>query len=438
MMSKIPVTVLCGFLGSGKTTLLNHILKNKGDKKIAMIVNDMASVNIDGANIEDKIIESKEKLVQMQNGCICCTLREDLFKEIKKITEEGGYDYLVIEASGISEPMPIAATFTFSMEDGKNLKDVAKLDTMVSVVDACNFSAEYNSTETLKDRKQQISEFDERLVVDLMIDQLEFANVVLVNKADLVSKEELEKVHKMIRSINSECKIIDTINSNAPLEEIMNTNKFDFVKAQQYPTWVKEMERGQQHTSEDEEYGISSFVYRAKKPFNPERFVGFIDRVHPGLVRAKGYFWIANKMDEVGEFQLAGKLKECSLAGNWWATCPKSEWPEGVEKIVEPFWDEEAGDRRQELVFIGIDLDKEKMTKELDECLLKDGEKGVILQRDKKTYGIAPHIPGGMLTAEMLKKFTAIAQNNEKLTLKITSAARIAIFKHSATPYSGQ
>ena len=371
---KIPVTVLSGFLGSGKTTVLNHILETKRNQKVALIVNDMAEINVDGRQIGDKVSQTEEKLVQIQNGCICCTLREDLFNETKKIADEGKYDYLVIESSGISEPLPVAATFTFEMEDGKSLKDVAELDTMVTVVDAHNFVAEYNSKETLKDRKQEVSEEDERTVVDLMVDQLEFANVILVNKSDLVTESELKKVHQMIRSINAEAKIIDTVHGNVELKEIMNTKLFDFDKAQEYPTWVKEMQRDSGHTPETEEYGISSFVYKARRPFDPKKFHDFFKNPIKGLVRAKGFFWLCTRMDFAGNFQLAGKLKEYSLAGKWWSAIPKKEWPEFVEDVVNSEWQEPYGDRRQEIVFIGIDLDKEKITQGLDKCLVDSKE----------------------------------------------------------------
>jgi len=374
MKEKIPVTVLSGFLGSGKTTLLNHILKNKDNLKIALIVNDMAKINIDAKQVGDKIIETEEKLVQLQNGCICCTLREDLFNEIQKIAQEEKYDYLVIEASGISEPLPIAATFTFEMDDGKSLKEIANLDTMVTVVDAHNFISEYNSKETLKDRKQQVSEYDERTVVDLMIDQLEFANIILVNKSELVSKEQLNTIHQIIRSINSQAKIIDTTNSAVDLKEIINTKKFDFEKAQEYPTWIKELERSNDHTPETEEYGISSFVYEARKPFSPERFWNFIQQKIPGILRAKGFFYLASRMDIVATYQLAGSLSEFGPMGEWWATIPKDKWPEDVKEVLEEMWDEKYGDRRQELVFIGTKLNKDKLKEELDACLLTDEE----------------------------------------------------------------
>lgn len=369
-MNKIPVTVLSGFLGSGKTTILNHILQTKKDLRVALIVNDMAEVNIDGQQVGDKITKTEEKLVQIQNGCICCTLREDLFNEVKKIAEEQKYDYLIIESSGISEPLPVAATFTFEMEDGKSLKDIAQIDTMVTVVDAHNFIAEYNSSETLKDRKQEVGEEDERTIVDLMIDQLEFANVIVVNKSDLVSTDELETIHKMIRSINAKAKIIDAVRGNVPLNNILNTHSFDFEQASQYATWLQEIQRDNDHTPETEEYGISSFVYRARKPFSPQKFWDFLHTKHTGLVRAKGYFWLASRNEYVGQLQIAGKLKEYGLAGQWWATVDTTQWPEQMHDMIKPIWDETIGDRRQEMVFIGIDLDKEKLQQDLDACLV--------------------------------------------------------------------
>ncbi|MFT4303974.1 MAG: GTP-binding protein [Candidatus Woesearchaeota archaeon] len=371
---KIPVTILSGFLGSGKTTLINHILKTKKNMRVALIVNDMAAFNIDGQNVSDKISQTEEKLVQIQNGCICCTLREDLFKEVKKIAKENKYDYLIIESSGISEPLPVAATFTFPLNEKECLSDVAEVDTMVTVVDAKNFIDEYNSTETLKDRKQQVSEEDERSVVDLMVDQLEFANIILVNKVDLVNKKQLKEIHGMIRSINSEAEIIDTINGQVKLDKIMHTKKFNFEKASEYPTWLKEIQRKNDHVPETEEYGISSFVFKSKLPLHPERFWKFIHTKHPGLIRAKGYFWLSTRMKFVGDYQLAGKQKEFGVAGEWWVTVDKKEWPKGLKKIIKPVWDEKFGDRRQEMVFIGIKISKKQIEKQLKECLLTKEE----------------------------------------------------------------
>ena len=371
-MKHIPVTVLSGFLGSGKTTVLKHILATKQNLRVAVIVNDMAEINVDGAELADSIIKTEEKLVEIQNGCICCTLREDLYNAVEKIATEGKYDYLLIESSGISEPLPVAATFEFEIDEGRSLKDIAKLDTMVTIVDAHNFIAEYNSKETLKDRKQEVSAEDERGVIDLLIDQIEFANVILVNKADLVSEAEIETIHKMIRSLNAKAEIINTQKGNVALDKVLNTKSFDFAQAQEFPTWIQEIKRDAQHTPETEEYGISSFIYRARKPFCPKKFWDIIHEKLPGLVRAKGHFWLHGRDDLVGSIQIAGKLREYGLAGQWWASIPESQWPEGLQDALKKVWDESVGDKRQEIVFIGIDLDKEAITKRLDACLVTD------------------------------------------------------------------
>ncbi|MEM0900783.1 MAG: GTP-binding protein [Pseudomonadota bacterium] len=391
---KIPVTVLSGFLGGGKTTTINHIIETKRAQSVAIIVNDIAEVNIDGKQIGDKILQTEEKLVELQNGCLCCTLRGDLFDETMKLALEGKYDYLIIEASGVSEPLPIAATFTFPMDDGKSLKDIAKLDTMVTVVDAFNFIDQFNSEEMeIKERKTRLQSHDQTSVVELMIDQLEFANVVLVNKSSLVSAEQLAKIHQMIRAINAEAKIIDTDHGKVDLSEIMNTDSFDFEKAEEYPTWFKEMERknepvqnsdgshshGEGHNlmhSHSHEFGLTAFVYRARKPFVPMRFMDFINAPVPGLIRSKGFFWLCTRMDQVGDFQLAGKLKDHKMVGHWYSTVPKEQWTKEMRDFIADEWVEPFGDRRQELVFIGSDdeLDQAEIVRKLDACLTTDKE----------------------------------------------------------------
>ncbi|MEM6896338.1 MAG: GTP-binding protein [Pseudomonadota bacterium] len=389
---KIPVTVLSGFLGSGKTTTINHIIETKRAQRVAIIVNDIAEVNIDGKQIGDKILETEEKLVELENGCLCCTLRGDLFDETLSLALEGKYDYLIIEASGVSEPLPIAATFTFPMDDGKSLKDVAHLDTMVTVVDAFNFIDQYESNEMeIQERKTRLQSHDQTSVVELMIDQLEFANVILVNKANLVSPETLDKIHQMVRAINAEAKIIDTNHGRVDLGEIMNTNSFDFDKAQEYPTWVKEVEReeneapknGAAHShgnglvhSHSHEFGLTAFVYKARKPFVPERLIDFMAAPIPGLIRSKGYFWLCTRMDQAGNFQLAGKLVDYGVAGRWYSTIPEEDWTPDMREFIEQEWVEPFGDRRQEIVFIGSDdeIDQAGIISTLDGCLITDAE----------------------------------------------------------------
>lgn len=389
-INKIPVTVLSGFLGSGKTTTINHIIETKRAQRVAIIVNDIAEVNIDGKQIGDKILETEEKLVELENGCLCCTLRGDLFDETLALALEGKYDYLIIEASGVSEPLPIAATFTFPMDDGKSLKDVAHLDTMVTVVDAFNFIDQYESDEMeIQERKTRLQTHDQTSVVELMIDQLEFANVILVNKAGLVSPETLDKIHQMVRAINAEAKIIDTDHGKVDLAEIMNTNSFDFDKAQEYPTWVKEVEREENqggdtaHShgnglvhSHSHEFGLTAFVYRARKPFVPERLIQFMGTPMPGLIRSKGYFWLCTRMDQAGNFQLAGKLVDYGVAGRWYSTIPEEDWTPDMREFIEAEWVEPFGDRRQEIVFIGSDneIDQKAIVDTLDACLITDAE----------------------------------------------------------------
>ncbi|MEM6590141.1 MAG: GTP-binding protein [Pseudomonadota bacterium] len=391
-MKKIPVTVLSGFLGGGKTTTINHIIETKRAQRVAIIVNDIAEVNIDGKQIGDKILQTEEKLVELENGCLCCTLRGDLFDETCKLALEGVYDYLIIEASGVSEPLPIAATFTFPMDDGKSLKDIAQLDTMVTVVDAFNFLDQYHSDEMeIAERKTRLQTHDQTSVVELMIDQLEFANVILVNKSDMVSSEELDRIHQMVRAINGEAKIIDTNHGAVDLSEIMNTHSFDFDKAQEYPTWVKEVERetGQafdaDHShghgevlvhSHSHEFGLTAFVYRARRPFVPKRLMEFMGPPIPGLIRSKGYFWLCTRMDQAGNFQLAGQLKDYGLAGTWYSAIPEERWTPDMREFIEHEWVEPFGDRRQEIVFIGSDdeIDQAEIVRRLDGCLITDAE----------------------------------------------------------------
>ena len=376
--SKLPVTVLSGFLGAGKTTVLSNILSNRQNKKVAVIVNDMSEINIDSAIIQNEVSlnRSEEKLVEMSNGCICCTLREDLLEEVTKLAKEKRFDYLVIESTGISEPLPVAETFTFADENGVSLSDVADLDTMVTVVDAVNFLKDYDEAKSLKDKGESLGEDDERSVADLLVDQIEFADVILISKTDLVANSEIERLKAIIKTLNTDAKIIPISNGDVDLNEVLNTGKFDFEKAQQAPGWLKEM-RGE-HVPETEEYGISSFSYEARRPFNPEKFYNFLHNTqqYGKLIRSKGYFWLATRPQYAGQWSQAGGIARYGFAGLFWKAVPKKDWPTDLEYLenIKKTWVEPFGDMRQELVFIGQELQKEKIITALDDCLLKDEE----------------------------------------------------------------
>ncbi len=374
--SKLPVTVLSGFLGAGKTTVLNHILNNREGLRVAVIVNDMSEINIDAATVQKEVTlnRAEEKLVEMSNGCICCTLREDLLVEINHLAKEGRYDYLVIESTGISEPLPVAETFTFADENEVSLSDVATLDTLVTIVDAVNFLKDFDEAKMLQETQESLGEEDERSVADLLVDQVEFADVILISKTDLVGSADLNRLTHILKTLNTEAELIPIKNGAVSLNKIIATGLFNFERAQQASGWLKEM-RGE-HIPETEEYGIASFVYQARKPFYPQKFFDFLHSkdIAGKLIRSKGYFWLATRPQMAGSWSQAGGIARYGYGGMFWKAVPKNKWPDDEDYLtaIEEQWQEPFGDMRQELVFIGQGLNEKEIRKQLDDCLLKD------------------------------------------------------------------
>lgn len=381
----LPVTVLSGFLGAGKTTVLNHILNNRDGLKVAVIVNDMSEINIDAAILKNEVSlnHSEEKLVEMSNGCICCTLREDLLEEINRLAQDGLYDYLVIESTGISEPLPVAETFTFADEDGVSLSNIATLDTMVTVVDALNFLNDYDQAKSLHEVGESLGDDDERSVSDLLVEQVEFADVLLISKIDLVCETQLARLKSILKTLNTEAVQIPIENGKVPVKQVLSTGKFSFETAQQAPGWLKEL-RGE-HVPETEEFGISSFVFEARRPFHPEKFYHFLHNkeIAGKLIRSKGFFWLATRPQLAGSWSQAGGMARYGAAGLFWKAVPKEQWPEDPEYLtaIDEQWVEPFGDMRQELVFIGQGLDKSDIIKRLEDCLLSEEQ---LLQGSKE------------------------------------------------------